>query len=91
MSTICPDAEAAAAAQPETPRVQMHVSVREAYTPDEIRETLTLGELLEAVEQAIETYGDDAQIIVNSGDFAPYGSLSRWSEIFTAEPTIDDI
>lgn len=54
------------------------VNPNEGYSPDQVRTTLTLGELLEQVQYAIQDYGEDAVIVTDNGQRygAQWGSLS---------------
>lgn len=48
------------------------------YAPDQIDTSFTLGDLLEAVQEAVEEWGEDAIVVThqtNNGRGANYGSL----------------
>ncbi len=72
-----------------TTRVILNISDNQGYAPDQISTKMTLARLLEAVEEAIEDYGSDAQIILNNGQRhgAGYGSIidPGFAELFHAD------
>lgn len=60
-----------------TTRVLLNISENQGYAPDQINTDFTLGQLLEAVESAIETHGAEAVIVLSNGQRygAGYGSI----------------
>lgn len=57
------------------------------YGSDQIDGSMTLGCLLEAVQNAIIDWGEDAEVVLhqtNNGYGANFGRLSQW-EVFTGE------
>jgi CBS domain containing-hemolysin-like protein len=77
---------------PNITRVLMSVADRQGYAPDQIEGTITLRDLLEAVTDAIDEFGEDAQVVVANGDRygAAYGSIPAWSDVFTAVEDDED-
>ncbi|KAA9133776.1 hypothetical protein [Microbacterium caowuchunii] len=67
-----------------TPSVLLSVNSHAGYSPEQITDTLTLGELLEAVEQAIEDFGAEARIVVANGQRygAGFGGIPRREDLF---------
>lgn len=61
-------------------RVQDHTG----YAPDQITESVTLGALAAALEEAIEEFGENAMIVLSNGERygASYGQLSQWDDLF---------
>ncbi|UVG34621.1 hypothetical protein SEA_CHEETO1_56 [Microbacterium phage Cheeto1] len=69
--------------------ITLNASTNAGYSADQVLDrTITLGDLLEQVQQAIEDHGEDTKIILNDGQRygANYGYLSPWSDLFTTEP-----
>lgn len=60
-----------------TTRVLLNISDNQGYAPDQINTDFTLGQLLEAVENAIEAHGAEAVIVLSNGQRcgAGYGSI----------------
>lgn len=77
-----------------TTRTLLAINPQQGYAPDQITESLTLGQLAEALEEAIERYGEDSLIVTidNANRYgAGFGSLSMWEDLFTdADPDGDD-
>lgn len=62
------------------------------YGADQVRANMTLGELLEAVQEAIVEWGEDANVVTyqtNNRYGANYGSLSGY-DLFAAANNDDD-
>ncbi|AVJ49946.1 hypothetical protein FDJ43_gp48 [Microbacterium phage Koji] len=57
--------------------VLLGVNDNQGYSPDQINTSVTLADLLEAVQQAILDYGEDAKVVVANGQRygAGFGSL----------------
>jgi len=77
-----------------TTRVLLNISDNGGYAPDQINTDFTLGQLLEAVEEAIETHGAEAVIILSNGQRygAGYGSIvdSGFGELFRSADEAED-
>lgn len=75
-------------------RVILNISDNQGYAPDQIATKMTLARLLEAVEEAIEDFGPDAQIVLNNGQRygASYGYIvdSGSAELFESEGDSED-
>ncbi len=71
-----------------TTRVLLNISDNGGYAPDQINTDFTLGQLLEAVQEAIETHGAEAVIVLSNGQRygAGYGSIINpgFGELFHA-------
>lgn len=48
-------------------RVLLAIDDNTAYVPEDVDTTLTLGELIAALQEAAEEYGDDAIVVLNNG------------------------
>lgn len=59
--------------------VILQASPNAGYGPDQIQCGVTLGQLLEMVEEAVERYGSDARVVTNNGQRygASYGYIGR--------------
>lgn len=72
----------------------MSISDNGGYSPEQINTDFTLGDLLEAVEEAIETHGAEAVIILSNGQRygAGYGSIidPGFGELFHAADENED-
>lgn len=69
--------------------ITLNIRSNEGYSADQvIDKTITLGALLEALQEAIEEHGEDTPVILNEGQRygANYGFLSQYEELFTVEP-----
>lgn len=71
-----------------TTRAILEISSNEGYSADQVPTALTLGQLMDLLDEAIESYGEDA-IIVTRDAGNRYGA--RWGKIY-ADPieTQDD-
>lgn len=59
------------------------------YGPDQIHSGTTLACLLEAVEEAIAEWGEDAEVVLhqtNNGRGANFGKLAKWTLFDAADP-----
>ena len=67
-------------------KVILRINDRQGYSPDQIKDSITLGALLEAVEQAIADFGAEAMVVLDNGDRygATFGRLSVWEDLFVA-------
>ncbi|WP_109210591.1 MULTISPECIES: hypothetical protein [Microbacterium] len=77
----------------DTDRVLLAVESNRGYAPDQITDSMTLRDLLNAVEQAIEEYGEDAMVVTHDGGNrygANYGAISIYADTFTAVETDED-
>ena len=74
-----------------TPVVEMSIAERQGYSAEQVINTMTLSDLLAAVEEAIEAYGEDAVIVTNNGDRygARFGGVDAHGDLFT-QPERDD-
>lgn len=75
----------------ETKCVILDISPNRGYAPDQVTNdhTMTLGQLLQHVQEAIGTHGDDAKIVTLDGGNqygAKYGTIPTppWGELFRA-------
>ncbi|QFG04724.1 hypothetical protein SEA_CHICKENKING_55 [Microbacterium phage ChickenKing] len=69
--------------------VTLNASSNAGYSADQVLDrTISLNDLLEQVQQAIEDHGGDTMIVLNDGQRygANYGYLSQYEELFTSEP-----
>lgn len=76
-------------------QVLLSISNNEGYAPDQIHTKMTLGELFQQVQEAIDMFGEDALIVTaETGNQrgARFGSLSSaYGDLFTdADPDGDD-
>lgn len=70
----------------EPDHVLLHVNAHGGYAPDQITDTITLRELIEALEQAAADHGEDARVVLHDGGNrygANYGGISRWNDVVT--------
>lgn len=73
--------------------VLLGVDDNQGYTPDQISTRVTLATLLEAVQNAIEEYGEDAKVVVANGQRygAAFGRLQEeFGEVFFSDAYPDD-
>lgn len=72
--------------------VKMNFEGNLGYAADQVSNKMTLADLLTQVEEAIEKYGEDAEVVsfqTNNRYGACYGSLDQWSGLFTSDE--DDV
>lgn len=68
------------------------INSNQGYSPEQVmNESITLGDLLAAVQEAIETHGAETKIVLSNGQRygAGYGNISQWQDIFE-EPEEDE-
>lgn len=66
-------------------RIQMNFSGNRGYTADQIDTPMRLDDLLVMVQEAVEEWGEDAEVVMhqtNNGHGANYGHLERWADLF---------
>lgn len=71
----------------------MNVSTNRGYAADQvINETITLGELLARVQEAVDNFGEDTKVVLHNGDNygASYGVLTEWVNTFEQEEEEED-
>lgn len=64
----------------QAPRtVQIAINDNEGYAADQIRTHITLKDMLESIQDAIEEFGEDATVVLDNGQRygASYGSFTR--------------
>lgn len=62
-------------------RIKMNVEGNLGYAPDQIDSVMSLGDILDQVQEAIEEWGEDAEVVLhqqNNRYGANYGKLSKW-------------
>jgi hypothetical protein len=77
----------------EAPVVLLAVSNNQGYGPDQVEGSMTLGALRDALEEAINTYGEDAMIVTKeSGNRygARYGAVDIYADTFTGVDEEDE-
>jgi hypothetical protein len=79
---------------PDSPQPVLLLAIEDnqAYTPADVSETLTLGTLLEFLQQAAEEHGEDAKLILDNGQRygAQFGGFSIYRDLITVAPGDDD-
>lgn len=76
----------------ETATVLLPISDNEGYSPEQIRTRVTLADLLESVQEAIENFGADAKVVTSNGQRygASFGSLQAiGSEVVISDANPD--
>ena len=66
--------------------VQMHFAGNRGYTAGQIDNKMTLGDLLAAVQEAVDEWGEDAELVLhqtNNGRGANYGALAATYDLFS--------
>lgn len=70
--------------------VKMAITPNAGYSPDQAENDITLGDLLSAVEDAIERFGEEAKVVtIDAGNRygASWGHISDWEDMFTSALT----
>lgn len=74
--------------------VLIGVNDNQGYAPDQINTDVTLADLLSAVQDAIEQFGEDAKVVVSNGQRygAGFGSLEAYygGEVVISDAAPDD-
>lgn len=73
-------------------RISLNVEGNLGYGADQIQTKLTLADLLEQVQDAIELWGDDAEVVLyqNNNQYgANYGRLAAY-DLFDVTDTYDE-
>ncbi|QGJ92747.1 hypothetical protein QDA04_gp77 [Microbacterium phage Megan] len=67
-----------------TPVVLMSIAERQGYSATQVTNTMTLGDLQAALEEAIERWGAEAVIVTNNGDRygAQFGGVDSHNDTF---------
>lgn len=63
-------------------RVVLNINDRQGYTAEQVKSPMSLGELLDLVNTAIDMHGEDTEVILFNGDElgAAFGSIARPAE-----------
>lgn len=74
--------------------IALNINSNAGYSADQVTDgTITLDDLLAAVEEAIEARGGETKVVLFNGQRygAAWGNISQWSDIFAeAEDDEDD-
>jgi hypothetical protein len=71
----------------------LNINDNQGYSPEQVvGSTITLQDLLEAVEQAIADKGGDTKVVLSNGQRygAQYGTISQWDNIFAEQDQDED-
>lgn len=70
--------------------VQIHIIDNLGYGPEQVKTSVTLGGILEAIEDAIAEFGEDARVVLNNGQRygATFGAFE--TEGYLREPKITE-
>ena len=74
-------------------RIKMNVNGNQGYGPDQIESPISLGDLLEQVQEAIMEWGEDAEVVlhqVNNRYGANYGNLVEGFDLFESADDDDE-
>lgn len=74
-------------------RISLNVESNLGYGADQIDSPITLADLLEQVQSAIEEWGEDAEVVVyqsNNAYGANYGRLSGGYDLFDTPDNFDE-
>lgn len=72
--------------------IVLNINDNAGYSPEQVmNESISLGDLLSAVQQAILDNDETTKIVLGNGQRygATYGNISQWSDIF-AQPEEDE-
>lgn len=73
--------------------VLLPVNDNQGYAPDQVRTNVTLQDLLESVQQAIEEFGEDAKVVLSNGQRygAGFGSIQAFgNEVVISDANPDE-
>lgn len=67
-------------------KVILSINSNQGYAPDQVADkSITLADLLQAVQDAVEEFGGEARVVLDEGGRygANFGYLSQWEDLFT--------
>ena len=73
--------------------ITLNVNSHAGYSIDQVADdSITLGALLAAVQEAIEDKGAETKVVLNNGERygARWGNISQWSDIFEEDEEEED-
>ena len=74
--------------------IALNINDNQGYSPDQVsRDSITLDDLLAAVEDAIESRGGDTKVVLFNGQRygAAWGNISQWGDVFAERsPACDE-
>jgi hypothetical protein len=73
--------------------VLLNIQASQGYAADQVADdSITLQDLLEAVEQAIADHGESAKVVLKEGGRygALFGNISQWSDVFSPVEDTDE-
>lgn len=73
--------------------VTLNINDNQGYSPEQVmNESISLADLLSAVQDAILAHGEEAKIVLGNGQRygATYGNISQWQDIFEAPEEDED-
>lgn len=73
--------------------ILFNVQPNRGYSAEQVvRDTVTLGALLEAIQEQIERHGEDTPVVLHTGmDTAAYGVISPWDDMFETENEEEEV
>lgn len=74
--------------------ILMNVSTNRGYSADQVlKDSITLGDLLQRVQEAVDNFGEDVKVVLHNGDSygAAYGVLTEWVDTFEEEKEEEDL
>ena len=68
-------------------RILLAINDNTAYSASDVTETMTLRELIDALEEATEDHGEDALVVLDNGQRygARYGAVDQWRVVVRAD------
>lgn len=74
--------------------IVLNVRSNQGYSIEQVQDdSITLQDLLEAVEQAIQDHGAETKVVLDNGQRygAQFGNISQWDDIFSEVEEDDDL
>ena len=68
--------------------VILNIQDNQGYSADQVaNKSISLGDLMEALQEAINDHGEDAKVVLHNGQQygAAYGYISAWAGVFQTE------
>lgn len=69
----------------ETTRVLLAIEDNQGYSPDQVKTSMTIHDLVKALQEAADEYGEDAMIVLDNGQQygAQFGGIDIYRDLIT--------
>lgn len=76
----------------ETTRVLLAIEDNQGYTPHQVKTSMTLRDLVNALQEAADEYGEDAMIVLDNGQRygAQFGGIDTYRDLIVPAEEDDE-